>query len=261
MVRAPCSRHPTSVGSPLVEEGADLEVPFALTEDDVEVRPEAAERGAAYRCPDCRTAVVLHAGPILRAHFAHYARPERYDRCDFWTETEAHLRAKWRIAQAINTGRAVRFVRRCQRCGYEHEQPLPPGIARASLEHLLPGGRRADVALLASDGSVRAVIEVFATHECEPGKIEVLTGTPWAEFDATEILGHESVWRARQDNFRTFICTRCRITHPRPFVGAARLRVECPLPGAGEVVAVDICGPCRYFAGFEGETLLCAGGM
>lgn len=235
---------------------AELEVPFALTMEDAEVRPEAATRGTAYRCPACGAPVVLRAGPQRRVHFAHKARSER---CDFWTETEAHLRAKWRFAAAIEGGLPVQFVRRCESCSREHMQPLPDGIARASLEHHLPNGLRADVALLAEDGTVRAVIEVFATHECQPQKIEELAGTPWAEFTASEILQREDlVLRPRQDHFRRFVCGRCRAIRPRPFVGEARMYVDCPLPDAGRVLAVERCGPCTFFAGFDGGTLLCA---
>lgn len=233
-----------------------LEVPFALASDGAEVRPDDASRGPAYTCPDCKEPVILRAGSIVRTHFAHKARGAH---CDFWTETEAHLRAKQRVAAAIAGREPIRFIRRCTVCSYEHEQPLPPGIARASLEHALPGGLRADVALLAEDGSVRAVLEVFATHECGPEKIDALAGTPWAEFSADEILAGALVWRPRADHFRTFVCGRCRATRSRPFIGAGRLYVECPLPGAGKVLAVETCGPCRFFAGFEHDTLLCAG--
>ncbi len=234
----------------------DLEVPFALASDGAEVRPEDATRGATYTCPDCRQPVILRAGPIVRTHFAHKASGVP---CDFWFETEAHLRAKQRIAKAVEAHEEVRFVRCCRTCSFEYEQPLPADIARASLEHLLPGGLRADVALLGADGTVRAVLEVFATHECELEKIEALAGMPWAEFSASEILGDGLVWRPRADHFRPFTCMRCRATRARPFVGPGRLRIECPLPGAGEVLAVETCGQCRHFAGFDHATLLCAG--
>ncbi len=54
----------------------------------------------------------------------------------------------------------------------------------ASLEYLLPGGWRADAALLSEDDSLRAALEVYATHECEPEKIDGLVGISWAEFAA-----------------------------------------------------------------------------
>lgn len=235
----------------------ELAVPFALSEDGMEVRPEAATRGGPYTCPDCKMLLILRAGPERRVHFAH---KERAADCQFWTETEAHLRAKQRVAAAINARQAVRFIRTCESCSQEHDQPLPTGIARASLEHVLAGGLRADIALLEDDGVVRAVLEIYATHECEPEKIDGLAGIPWAEFSASEVLENDLRLRPRQDHFRRFVCARCRVITSRPFVGAERLRVACPLPGAGEVMAVETCGPCRFFAGFDRGTLLCSGG-
>lgn len=236
----------------------ELLVPYGMTSDDIEVRPPDALRGMAYACPACRGELILKAGAIVTRHFAHKSPPEL---CDFWHESEDHLRAKQLIAAAINGRADVWFVRRCSSCGFDFDVRLPAGVARATLEYTLPGGMRADVALLAHDGTVRAVLEVCATHACEPEKVAALGDLPWAEFDASALLVAGLRWRALRDHFRPYRCTRCKATTRRVFTSSSQwTRVMCPLPGAGEVLAVETCASCEFFAGVEGHAILCAGG-
>jgi competence CoiA-like predicted nuclease len=94
----------------------------------------AAQRGAAYHCPNCSKPLVLKKGRVVIHHFAH--KPPIL--CD-WArgETLAHLEAK-RLVHAALTARGV----------------------RAELEYsleTLPGDRRADVMAWSPKGQMIAI--------------------------------------------------------------------------------------------------------
>ncbi len=238
----------------------ELKVPYGLDAVGSEVRPDAAIRSMAYMCPSpiCeRRELVLKRGPIVQAHFAHKVLPAR---CDFWEETEAHLRAKQLVAALIETGAQVTLVRHCATCGGEVRQALPSGTASASLEHVLPTGLRADVALLGANGQVRAIVEILSTHEVDAAKAAVLADLPWVELRAEELLATPREWRMLQDHLRPVHCARCRYAAVRPFIGSDRLSVECPLPDVGgSVIAVATCPRCPYLIGVKDGGVFCYG--
>lgn len=238
----------------------ELKVPYGLDAAGSEVRPGAATRGTAYVCPDpsCDSReLVLKRGAIVQAHFAHKVLPAR---CDFWEETEAHLRAKQLVASLIATGASVTLVRRCVACAGEVRQALPSGIASASLEYPLSTRLRADVALLGADGEVRAIVEILSTHEVDAAKAMVLADLPWVELRAERLLSAPTDWRALQDHFRPAHCARCRYAAVRPFTGTNRLAVECPLPDAGgSVTAITTCPRCPYLIGVKDDGVFCYG--
>lgn len=239
---------------------AELMVPYGLDPAGSEVRPGAAMRGAAYVCPSpiCeRRELVLKRGRIVQAHFAHKVLPAH---CDFWEETEAHVRAKQLVASLISTGARVTLARRCATCAGEVPQPLPSGIASASLEYRLPTGLRADVALLGADGRVRAIVEILSTHEVDAIKATVLADLPWVELRAEELLAAPNEWRALQDHLRPVHCARCLYAAVRPFTGPERRSVECPLPNmGGPVTAVTTCPRCPYLIGVKDGGVFCYG--
>lgn len=233
-----------------------LKVPFGLDPTGAAVRPGDAARALGCVCPSCGQPLVYRHGPINQAHFAHSVESPR---CEFWEETEAHWRAKHLVAALINEHRAVTLHRRCAECGGDAEQSLPQGLATATLEHLLPSGLRADVALLGDDGAVRAIVEICSTHAVDQPKAAVLADLPWIELRAEEVLATPTQWRPLQDHFRPLRCARCRYGATRPFGGTLRLTVPCPLPGAGAVTAATSCPPCPYFVGVRVEGVYCFG--
>lgn len=236
----------------------ELAVPYGLDPDGAEVRPSDAHRGTAYVCPDsgCGGELIYRSGPLVQPHFAHKVASER---CDFWHETEAHLRAKQLVVRLIAAGAPVELVRRCAECDGKVSQQLPRGIAAASLEYLLPSGLRADVALLGPGGAPRAIVEIYPTHAVDAEKAAALADLPWIELQAEELLEDSGRWRPLQDRFRPTRCSLCRFGGTRPFTGEGRLLVACPLPGAGEVAAVTGCPRCPYFIGVRGGGIFCFG--
>ena len=186
---------------------AGFRVPFALDAHGVLVPPEDARRRAAYRCPRCETAVVLHAGERKRRHF-HHTDTKR----GCTPETVAHFTAKTLVARAVEVwragGDAPVFVRRCAApgCDATTRQRMPAKVTRAAIEHAMPSGRVVDVALLGAGGIVVAAIEVYRTHRVDDEKALDL-GAPWVEVDAAAVC--ESGGRVLlplRDGFLPWLC-------------------------------------------------------
>lgn len=104
--------------------------------EGLRVEAEGAERGKAYRCPNCQRPLTLRQGRIRVAHFAH--RPPVDCR---WAkgETQAHLGAKMRLRQA--------FAARGLRAEVEYVVAALPNDRRADIMLWSPGGTRAAIEL------------------------------------------------------------------------------------------------------------------
>ena len=192
-----------------VSVSASFQVPFALDARERLVRPEGVARGAAYRCPECKGAVDLHAGERKRRHFHHRSTTSA---CT--TESVAHHTAKLLVAAAVNAAReegggpAPVFVRSCAAggCPRTTRQPVPAKVTRAVVETALPSGRIVDVALLGRAGLLVAVVEVVRTHAVDAEKALAI-GAPWIEVDAAQACeseGRELV--AVTDRFLPWLC-------------------------------------------------------
>lgn len=240
--------------------GPTFRIPFARAADGRSVRPAEAFAGQ-FSCPDCGTPVSLRRahvrdGVSVRAHFTH--RPSVT--CGFsHGEGELHLLAKRVLRDAVVERRGVTLVRGCRGCGRTSDQRLPERVVSASLEHTLPSGRRADVALFDAEGALLAVVEVRETHAVDDIKRADLAGLRWCEIEARQIIASQR-WTLLHDELIPFICRPCRSTKLRTWSGEARLEVLCPLPGAGTVVAVDACGRCSYFVDAADRGIRCWGG-
>lgn len=240
----------------------ELKVPLALDEQGSEVYPEQAQPGKIYLCASCQGKVYLRRGTRRRAHFVHYSNPEH---CDFIYETEAHLRAKWAIKAAVDSGvTPFVFLRSCKGgCGEVVKQHFPTGI-QAVLEYMLPSGHRADVALLNPDGSVRAIIEVLETHAVDEDKRKALQPYYWAEIEAQVILEKQE-WPLKQDYFIPYICSRCqqvkRYGVRYPFAGETKQYVACPILGRGLVNVINDCTCCEYFVDIHKSGIFCIGAV
>lgn len=223
------------------------------------MRPEDAS-APPFRCLDCHTFVSrrrahLRRGAPVRAHFAHH--PETG--CAFSEgEGELHLHAKRRVKEVVEARTEVTLIRHCRGCDVEGRQQLPERVATASLEHRLESGRRADVALLDSTGTVLAVVEVLETHSVDQNKRIDLANVPWCEIRAQEILDGNT-WRLVQDHLRRYVCGPCRGSETRTWRGPHRTDVACPLPEAADVVAVERCSDCGYFITARPEGVQCWG--
>lgn len=246
----------------------NLTVPFALDPDGSEVRPDSALPHVRYFCPDCHTDVFLRRPAEKRQHLYHHRLPSL---CDFLHETEEHFRTKMRIVELISTGQPVVIQRHCPVCRTPHSQPVPTGLI-PSVEYTLSSGHRADVALLDSAGTVRAVIEVRVTHPVDDEKATALAATPWIEVvpDSISDLGP---WAPVQDHFRPFRCGACEETRRqaqqaaakkarlavecrlygrvRPIEGRHHNEVACPLVNGQPVSLVEVCGRCAHFVEFR----------
>jgi hypothetical protein len=167
------------------------------------------------------------------------------------------VRAKKLFAAAVEMPHEIRLVRACATCGDTTSELLPSEVRHASLEYVLPNGLRADIALFDGTGCLWGVVEICATHPCEPEKVSALAGLTWAEFDASEILGSAFVWKPRTDHLQPHRCARCLAT-TRPFMGPGRLQVSCPLTYGEPIVATTGCPECRFFLGAGTVGVRCA---
>jgi competence protein CoiA-like protein len=238
---------------------ATFRVPIARDATGHDVVPDEAA-AKPFTCLDCGTIVMLRRaherdGSPVRAHFAH--RPAVG--CAFSEgEGEQHLRAKQRIFELVAARTTITLVRRCRTCDGAHRQTLPNRVVRASLEHRLLSGRRADVALLDTEDNLLAVFEVLETHAVDEDKRIDLADLRWCEIRAAVILSGEE-WELVQDQLLPFTCPRCRYTAVSPWLGPERLEVPCPIPNAGTVGPVETCSNCSYFLEASREGVRCWG--
>lgn len=165
---------------------AAFKIPAAFDAQGRLVVPEEAARGGVYGCPACDARVDLHAGEKKRRHFHH-----RISTCN--PESVVHLTAKLLIARAVEAwldgGPSVTFERRCahEDCEATCRQAIPAKVGAVTLEHRLPSGHVADVALLARAAPLPvAVIEVHHTHAVDREKGFEM-GVPWIEVDAAQV--------------------------------------------------------------------------
>ena len=149
---------------------SELKVPFALDENGEEVYPKEANKKTQYYCPDCNKELIFKSGEINTPHFAHKYDPEY---CDFhhYPETENHLRAKWKVRDAVNQNKTIYLTRCCYECRSPFTQIVPTKNLHASLEYTLSSGHRADVAILDEADKLKAVIEIQETHPVDEEKL------------------------------------------------------------------------------------------
>ena len=142
-----------------------LKIPFAIKDDRL-IHISTVESG--FRpdclCPCCQRPLVAVKGAIRIHHFRHKGNP------DCQPETVAHklgiMIMKERIESAISTNHPLSVQWKCSDCHYYHQLELMLGITQVESEYTL-GSIRPDLALLDSEGQVRAIIEVVVTHSPE----------------------------------------------------------------------------------------------
>jgi hypothetical protein len=181
-------------------------IPAALDGGGRLVVPDDARRGARYSCPSCFAAVDLHAGEKKRRHFHH-----RAGACS--GESVTHLVAKRFIAAAIDDwlagGPPVALDRGCahEGCAARTRQAIPRKVSAVSLEHVLPSGHVADVALLARGVALPVcVIEVRVTHAVDDAKAREI-GVPWVELDGARVCADRGrVLVALRDRLVPWLC-------------------------------------------------------
>lgn len=213
----------------------DLLIPYGLDETGRPVAPARAQRSGRFRCPECRSALVLRRGEILRPHFAHAQDPSA---CAFCGEGARHAAAKHAIRLAVylwrrRLGPCPEILRTCAVCGQTRRQRIPARIARACLEYRAgeAGDARADIALVDRTGETLAYVEIRDTHAVDAAKRGKLGTTPWIELEAQAVLDDPAHWQPlAHDNLRPW---RCACAQGRPLAVTARGRAlhvdACPL--------------------------------
>ena len=207
------------------------------------VRARDASLEVGYRCPGCRTPLLLRRGQVRSPHFAHktlgFCAPE----------TALHQGVKLWIAQMLRKGlggRGGRMPRVQVPCaGTKQLEGLDfawrcPGEAWFSLEHLAfddvaveretPEGLRPDLLLLRQGEPVLG-IEVRVTHAVDAVKAAKTT-YPWVEVEANRFLASPRSWRPCQgDHPWTGSCRVCAC------VGTLDPSAFSEITGPGDFVA------------------------
>lgn len=238
-------------------DASSFRIPAARSADGRLVAPAEARRGAAYRCPECDDAVVLHAGTRKRRHFHH-----RSAQCT--GETVTHRAAKALVAQAVEDwlagGAPVVLDRRCaaEGCTSRTRQHVPKKVTGVAMERALPSGHVADVVLLARGVDLPVcVIEIRVTHAVDADKALAI-GVPWIEVDGAQVCADGGrVLVAQRDKLVPWLCAEhrdmrgkgARAERELRRTVAARVRA---LPfGLAEFPGYRVAGPARCVRGHD----------
>lgn len=210
-------------------------VPVGQAPDGSLVQASRASRERDYRCPGCASPLLLRAGPVRAAHFAH----QNHGFCS--GETALHQAAKLRIAQVLDRCRkgartgAPRLKVPCS--GWTSPEGVPcPWTCRGdawlsladlafdqvAVEPATSDGLRPDVLVLRQGLPVLG-IEVLVSHAVDPAKAARITH-PWVELEAQAILRSPRTWRPCQGSHPWR--SACRVC---AWAGQAELsEVTCP---------------------------------
>ena len=221
-----------------------LVVPFAIDDDERLFTPATAERGKSYFCPACREPIVFRQGKIKVAHFAHKSSGT----CS--QETIIHVTAKLLIQAAVRewrsgTRNSPTLQRACRICGGSVSRSLPEKVDSAVLEYRLTDGSVADVALMVGNVA-QAAVEIRVTHAVDETQARRLP-VPFIEVDGYEVIENPTVWKPTIDNFRPFICDRCKSTYSRFQAKAEQVAKasDLELPTAHYRYGLQRCGKCN----------------
>ena len=192
----------------------DLVIPQALLPDGSLVTPEQVTRQhGPFRCPECRSEVVLRWGKWVRRHFAHIPDSD----CSLVRASESwwHKTAKSLVVNVVNdwaTQGAPEprlfpvLCGKCERRGIEPDRlsAVVAGIVRAQEEARIPGiSVIPDVAAFDGDDRVLLAVELVRTHAMDAAKVASYraAGIPWVEIDAAHLVNKGAfAWRP----FRTW---------------------------------------------------------
>ena len=189
----------------------DFKVPLGQDTQGKLVRPNEAQRGWQYHCPNplCGKPLILAKGRIRAAHFKHKRGTWDASICN--AETWRHNTAKSCIQNFVQSwisgkSKAPRII-----SGQQDERFLK--LAKAFAKGLKPSevlvehqhsNRKPDVSLVCSNEEKRILalaIEVRATHAVNESKARdyLDEGISWIEVDAEEIIDDPSNWEDISD--------------------------------------------------------------
>lgn len=175
----------------------------ALLEDEY-CLPFNAEKGIDYKCPECRTSVIVRKGDIKIHHFAHKPGERECKFYDHPGEGEIHKMAKHLVSDLLKKRKIKTVVCPCPKgCTYE-EQIKYEDSDEIIIEYRVSDKCIVDVAVV-NNGKVKYVFEICDTH-----KTTRETPEPWFEIDAKEFLkktGDNCIYMncIRKDRY----CSKC----------------------------------------------------
>jgi ssDNA-binding Zn-finger/Zn-ribbon topoisomerase 1 len=188
---------------------SNLFVPYGLSVTGDLVHADDAVPGTAYVCPGCASPLILKAGQIVTAHFAHAADTA----CD--GETLLHKTAKMLLMMVIREQikkpkKATRITLgcSCDRCKTSIVKVLSPYVFSSVAEEDAVGRYVCDVVAYRWEEQSLA-IEVRATHSVDRLKGNELS-IPWIELSAESVLADPYKWRPERSRLKPVLCGECK---------------------------------------------------
>ena len=162
----------------------------ALNSEGHLVDPRYALQRTRYTCPDCHRPVHVKKGGERVTHFAH--NPDPSNSCTYYNRNpsldQRHRNAQLKLKQFLERGALTEIGRFCA-CGCHRLSLLGPfkfDNQAVKCEHRFrfnDSDKRADVAILKSDGTIGCIFEVVHTHYTR----EIDRPEPWHEIYADVI--------------------------------------------------------------------------
>lgn len=183
-----------------------LKIPFGLDEKDRPVSAEKAERLGAYRCPNCKSDLILKQGQIREWHFAHKVTIQ----CSL--ESVLHKTAKYLVRNSLRewvagNKQSPLMQRTCCNCSKSTAFPLPQDISNAEVEQRTSSNFVVDVGIFVGS-SIEYAVEIKHTHAMNDRKIQEI-GIAFIELIAEEVISDPWEWKPVLDEFPEAFCSDC----------------------------------------------------
>lgn len=182
--------------------GKELIILGAINELDEYIPPNNASKNSLYKCPNCKTDVILKKGEIKKIHYAH----KQAGNCSYYdkpTESDVHRCAKEYFAQLIDSNKKLNIFRKCYSCDkkilnhdFEYFENCKCrieynfyycSICNDLTNCVHENKKRCDIAYVDSDNNIRAIFEIYQNHLTKENN----RPEPWYEFNAMDIINKD----------------------------------------------------------------------
>lgn len=199
-----------------------LKVPYGLSVDDTLVAAASASKDSAYRCPCCSAELVLKAGAVNVAHFAHPTNAN----CS--SEAIIHITAKHLIQSVMNDNAngegSITLEVTCANCSALVPKQLPYQTFTGAEVEVKVDQYICDVVGYKKDGSMFAV-EIFNTHKVDTDK-SVNLPVYWIELKAENVIDNPQKWLAVQSRLKDCYCDECKAKFKRTIAAADKYGID-----------------------------------
>lgn len=199
-----------------------LKVPYGLSADNKLIAAANASKDCTYLCPCCNAVLVLKAGAVNIAHFAHPTNAN----CS--AEGIVHITAKYLIKAAMNDNAdgevSITLEVTCANCSAPAPKQLPYQTFTGAEVEVKVEQYICDVVGYKKDGSMFAV-EILNTHKVDTDKAINLP-VYWIELKAEDVIDNPHKWLATQSKLKDCYCDKCKAKFKRIIAVADKYGVD-----------------------------------